>query len=67
MCEFCKTDELGDAIGEYLIDSKQDGFFLFANIFPNFSTLSVSANYKSEEIMYRHRKINYCPMCGRKL
>lgn len=65
-CIYCAVDEMGDSISEDILKDK--GQELFCNEFPVFVAVS---NNRLEitigGIYGLSKKINYCPMCGRKL
>ena len=71
MCKYCDRKELeGDTITSIIVD----GFCLFGDTFMEIDTsLGLNKDGEIEEEIYLSNtciasiKINYCPMCGRKL
>ena len=65
-CIYCAVDEMGDSISEDIFVDK--GQELFCTKFPVFVAVSNDRLEVTIGSIYGiSKKINYCPMCGRKL
>ena len=69
MCKYCNNDYDNEIVAESLVNKKiksmEVGILLDLSIMPrNMLTLTYSDDYMHKLLA---KKINYCPMCGRKL
>lgn len=65
-CIYCAVDEMGDSISEDILKDTEQGLFsyefpVFVAVMNDRLEITIGAEYGLS------KKINYCPMCGRKL
>ena len=70
MCDYCRMKEPGDGEGDALV-CRSDRLFgnlvdVEQQIFPG-AVMELYIGIGGTDILCERTKINYCPMCGRKL
>lgn len=73
MCKYCQVDEKGDMIYEEIVKPKK-GLSASAGVEADEKKLCIEITYNRTSDPYyattlvtNGQKINFCPMCGRKL
>ncbi len=68
-CVYCATDDLGDSVGDAIVEKKCRLFkaecTVEQRIFGDTTELCIEIG--NEQVLCERIKFNYCPMCGRRL
>lgn len=71
MCEYCKENDEKECVAINLIDEQRQGLFdeVVFQLYIDYGKLVMYVDNigGSQNYFESQKKINYCPMCGRKL